>query len=259
MVARVIFRFSVSARQEELPKFAGGHKIENQKNYWNKFIIDWDKSVYNSDPCGLNFVEKIATRFRRPLQVRHAFALECLSKIISEKLVIELGCGTGRLALDLFDAGARRVIGIDISDFAIEEAKKRFTDANVPPSQYEFLSRDIGSFNLGEFGYDVIVGLGVLQYLSEDELKSILSKCKEDTMFFFEFHQSGFTLSNILHFTYRFLKKLPGVNFPPYKTLSKFYLGRMFGEYGFGMRYFNYMGIDFISNIEDIAKDWQRL
>ena len=50
---------------------------------------------------------------------------------IIDKTVMELGCGTGRLAIASALLGAREVIGVDIDKMAVREAKKNAEEANV--------------------------------------------------------------------------------------------------------------------------------
>ena len=45
--------------------------------------------------------------------------------------VLELGCGRGRLLLRLVDAGATRATGVDLSPASIDEARKRFEQAQL--------------------------------------------------------------------------------------------------------------------------------
>lgn len=42
--------------------------------------------------------------------------------------VLELGCGPGALSVDLLDAGARRVKGVDLSAASIDAARRRATE-----------------------------------------------------------------------------------------------------------------------------------
>jgi len=50
---------------------------------------------------------------------------------IIDKTVMELGCGTGRLAIASALLGAREAIGVDIDKVAVREAKKNAEEANV--------------------------------------------------------------------------------------------------------------------------------
>jgi len=50
---------------------------------------------------------------------------------IIDKTVMELGCGTGRLAIASALLGAREVVGVDIDKVAVREAKKNGEEANV--------------------------------------------------------------------------------------------------------------------------------
>jgi SAM-dependent methyltransferase len=47
------------------------------------------------------------------------------------RTILELGCGRGALLLQLLQAGAARGTGIDLSGAAIEEARRRFTEAGA--------------------------------------------------------------------------------------------------------------------------------
>ena len=50
---------------------------------------------------------------------------------VIDKTVIDLGCGTGRLAIASALLGAREVVGVDIDKVAVREAKKNGEEANV--------------------------------------------------------------------------------------------------------------------------------
>jgi SAM-dependent methyltransferase len=52
-----------------------------------------------------------------------------LSRDLTGKTVLELGCGRGVLLLDLTQAGAARATGVDLSPMAIEAARDRFEQA----------------------------------------------------------------------------------------------------------------------------------
>jgi len=52
-------------------------------------------------------------------------------KKIAGKLVIDFGCGTGREAVEMAERGARRVIGIDIREEVLEEAREEAARSGV--------------------------------------------------------------------------------------------------------------------------------
>jgi putative methylase len=59
---------------------------------------------------------------------------------IKEKIVFDLGCGTGIFAIGAKITGAKKVIGFDIDEITIRKAKK-YTDENE--ISVEFLKKDI--------------------------------------------------------------------------------------------------------------------
>jgi 2-polyprenyl-3-methyl-5-hydroxy-6-metoxy-1,4-benzoquinol methylase len=200
--------------------------MEVQKEYWNEFIIDWDKSVYNKDTEKMGFIEKLATKFRGILVFRMNFALDSLKKYIPNKKVIEIGCGTGRFSLELLKMGAESVYGTDISDLAIDEANKMYAEANISKDKFKFESIDLKDFQYNEqVKGSLVTGLGILQYLSKDELKNLFAKLNGADLFF-EFHEDKFSLIEVCHTIYRSLK----TNLPYYHKLTKAELREIFSK-----------------------------
>jgi 2-polyprenyl-3-methyl-5-hydroxy-6-metoxy-1,4-benzoquinol methylase len=75
--------------------------------------------------------------------------------------VLDVGCGTGRLAREISARGVSKVIGLDYSLPAIEEALKIYHPDNV-----EFIHADIMSYT-PPVNFDVIVTLGTLEHLDD--------------------------------------------------------------------------------------------
>lgn len=75
--------------------------------------------------------------------------------------VLDVGCGTGMLAREVAARGARRVIALDYSAPAVEEAKR------LPyPDNVEFIADDIMSW-VPPCTFDVIVTLGTMEHLDD--------------------------------------------------------------------------------------------
>lgn len=70
---------------------------------------------------------------------------------IENKIILDLGCGTGVFSVGAYLAGAKKVIGIDIDETAIEKAKK-FTEKNK--LKIEFINSDIKDI---DFKCDTII------------------------------------------------------------------------------------------------------
>lgn len=92
-------------------------------------------------------------------------------KILKEKCngkrVLEIGCGCGSQSLNAYNYGASYVKGIDISEIAINEAKKTQILNKV-----EFEVSDIMQDKI-DGKYDVIFGLAILHHI---EWRSVLDK-----------------------------------------------------------------------------------
>lgn len=73
--------------------------------------------------------------------------------------VLELGCGTGRVALSLA-ANGREVVGVDISEAMLDVARTRYSEAPV-----EWVVGDMRQLDLGRRFALVLVPLGGLQHL----------------------------------------------------------------------------------------------
>ncbi|MBI2024426.1 class I SAM-dependent methyltransferase [Candidatus Giovannonibacteria bacterium] len=75
------------------------------------------------------------------------------------KTVLDAGCGTGELAHLISKKGAKKVLGIDYSESAINEAKKQYQNKNL-----FFEKSDLNNIS-GKF--DVIISLGTLEHLDD--------------------------------------------------------------------------------------------
>jgi len=85
------------------------------------------------------------------------------------KLVLDVGCGTGLFAYGASKLGSKQVLGIDFSKNAIEIAKKTHKNKNL---QYQVLDvKEIKS------KYDVIVSLGTLEHV--DNVLAVLKILKK--------------------------------------------------------------------------------
>ena len=77
--------------------------------------------------------------------------------------VLELGCGTGRVIYSL-SKKVKRIVGIDVSDVMISEAKRKLDKENI-----SFILDDIASFELDNKFNFIIAPFRVLQALETDK------------------------------------------------------------------------------------------
>lgn len=170
----------------------------NLKEYWNRKIIDWEKSAYQGVSKELSLIEKIATRFREPIKKRKEILLSILKDLIKGKRVLELGCGSGGLCFELLGLGASKVIGIDITEESIKVAKQRCVSLGFQKKMDFFVADVRDDVNLPDA--DFVVGLGFIDYIDIDSLKKLLAKVKG--RFIFSFLEKKVNLINFLHYIY---------------------------------------------------------
>lgn len=92
--------------------------------------------------------------------MRRDFAVEVVGSYDAPS-VLDVGCGSGRVAENLIDAGAGQYTGVDFSEPMLElasERLRRFGD-RVRLETGDFLEADLGG------PYDVVVALGFFDYI----------------------------------------------------------------------------------------------
>ena len=127
------------------------------KEYWDEVAQDFDTYYREEKDALRRAIDKI---FRKAMTERFRLTLqECRN--ISGKKVLDIGCGTGRMSVQLGKRGAR-VVGIDISqnmlDMAETIAKKEGLQENCTFVHDDFAKH---TFN-GKF--DISIALGFFDY-----------------------------------------------------------------------------------------------
>ena len=86
----------------------------------------------------------------------------------TEPPVLELGVGTGRIAIPAAEAG-HEIVGIDMSESMLNVARSKMSSADVAPWSLELIQADMTDFNLSErtFGSVIIPGNSLALVLSE--------------------------------------------------------------------------------------------
>ena len=88
--------------------------------------------------------------------------------------VLDLGCGEGYCARELRRRGAREVLGIDVSEKMIEEARAR---EEAGPLGIEYRAGSATNLQeLGEGSFDLVVAVFVFNYLDTDETCQTMSQ-----------------------------------------------------------------------------------
>ena len=93
---------------------------------------------------------------------------------VSNSIALDLGCGTGNNLKFLINYGFNKVIGIDGSKSAIEEAKKI-----VKSKKCKLICADFNKYDLGNNKYDLIIDRGSVTHNTKQSINKILNKIKK--------------------------------------------------------------------------------
>ena len=173
----------------------------DKNKFWDKKIIGWEHkrySVGNSEsPSGST--EDVS--FGSSLQFRLCQSVELLSPYLHGKSLLELGCGSGLLFKALSESQMKNYTGVDWASSAVDKAIAEFQNSpSLPPS--EFLTGNLLEVEFPKF--DVVVALGVLDWLELDEINALFSKIKPKK-FLFSISEKRFSITRWLHSVYVFL------------------------------------------------------
>ncbi len=94
----------------------------------------------------------------------HIFYRDALLERCTGRAVLEYGCGQGSHAFSLADAGAKRIVGIDISDESICKATDRIGESRAPEAlSFEVMDAEAMDFEEDTFG--LVCGSSILHHL----------------------------------------------------------------------------------------------
>jgi SAM-dependent methyltransferase len=174
--------------------------------YWKNVARDWHASSYDRQATEASLIEWLATFSRAHIRRRHRTAIRMLAPHVQGRRIVELGCGTGALSIDLVKAGARAALGVDISGDVVRAAEEHAREAGVADRAtfVEGLVEDIAP----EWSPDFVVGLGILEYLEPSTAEAVLTRMKAPREFF-AFDERRVTVLTLLHAVYRRIRRLP--------------------------------------------------
>ena len=157
----------------------GSKRANESGDYWKNHIMAWEAGAYYKDASGTApFWERLSSVFRGDgMYVRMEAALRLIEPYVKGMNVLDIGCGSGRFAFKLIEAGAEHVTGIDISPVAIEAANQRRTQS-LYADRLEFKVADLSQPGIELPKVDLITALGVIEYFDAPALDSLLSKFK---------------------------------------------------------------------------------
>lgn len=160
-----------------------------RENFWNSKILKWETKNYNS---------KRRPSLFKPVHYRLEVAAHFLQPLVSNRTLLDLGCGSGRLFKKFFLNETCQLIGLDFSDQAIARGRQQFTGV----SNVTFVQGDVATTDWP--ASDIVVGLGILDWLSPSDSARIFKKA-EGRLFLFTYSEKRPSLLRWGHSIYVFL------------------------------------------------------
>lgn len=133
--------------------------IEKQKKYWDREVLEFD-SIYSHQKSRFkNFLDE---KLRWDMYERFDYTMR-KSEPIENKVILDVGCGTGRFVFEFIKRNARKVIGIDIAPGMIKTCESLAKENNLT-NKCEFYLADPFEFNK-EYIFDICIGIGLFDYI----------------------------------------------------------------------------------------------
>lgn len=130
------------------------------QRYFDHQAIQFD-SIYEDGRA----VERVFNRiFRQAIYERFAITLD-QAEPIEGKTVLDVGCGSGRYAVEFARRGAKRVVGLDYAPGMLALARDHARACGVA-DRCEFLDGDFTARELGQ-AFDIVTAIGVFDYQNE--------------------------------------------------------------------------------------------
>jgi SAM-dependent methyltransferase len=141
------------------------------KQFWEARLASWEEGRYGQPRRPLSVLEWIANRSSMSLRHRIAITPELLKPFLTNRRVVELGCGSGLLAGRLIEYGAASYLGVDIAETAIRAARASHGDRD-PRIQFQ-----VGAVaELPEISADLVVSLGLFDWLTDQDIADVFRK-----------------------------------------------------------------------------------
>ncbi len=136
-------------------------QLLDQETYWNSEVASFD-AIYSHRKG--RFENWLDQKFRWDMYARFDYTMAHAGPIAG-RTFLDVGCGTGRYAVEFARRGARQVAGIDISQEMIRDSERRARDANVS-DRCLFVRSDLLAYHPAD-PFDVCIGIGLFDYIRE--------------------------------------------------------------------------------------------
>jgi hypothetical protein len=184
---------------------------DDMGKYWDDQVLEWERSSYaatGANQGSVGLIERIAGLLRGHIRARQVSCLQFLEEHVSGKVCLELGSATGSTCVALLERGASKVIGLDISQNAVDFATAQAADQGIDPSRLCFHQFAAGDALPVSEKIDIAFGLGIAEYIEPQVFLGFIEDAGAEDIYF-SFDETRVNLQKILHFVYRNIKSIP--------------------------------------------------
>ena len=146
-------------------------ELAKQGDYWDREVAAFD-SIYLHGKS--RFDNWIDATFRWDMYARFDYTM-AHAEPIAGRTFLDVGCGTGRYALEFARRGARHVVGIDIAEKMLEVCRQR-AEAEGMSDRCSFVHSDLLAYQPAT-KFEVCIGIGLFDYIREP--LPVLAKMRE--------------------------------------------------------------------------------
>jgi len=131
--------------------------LDRTQRYFDQHAAAFDSLYHEGQPVARAF-NRI---FRAAIYERFAITFD-ESEPIAGKSILDVGCGSGRYAVEFARRGASRVVGLDYAAGMLDLARQYARSAGVQ-DRCDFVEGDFTALQLNE-RFDVVIAIGVFDY-----------------------------------------------------------------------------------------------
>jgi 2-polyprenyl-3-methyl-5-hydroxy-6-metoxy-1,4-benzoquinol methylase len=143
------------------------------QRYFDDHAAQFDSIYHEGQPLRRAFNRT----FRKAIYERFAITFEH-AEPLAGKTVLDIGCGSGRYAVEFARRGAARVVGVDYAAAMLNLARQ-YAASNGVAERCEFIEGDFTTHTFGE-AFDVVIAIGVFDYQSKpvEFLRRMTEQCR---------------------------------------------------------------------------------
>ena len=163
-----------------------------KQKFWNDKILSWEKDKYDGAPKIFDVNSSVKRRLN--------MTADLLGRSAEGKNLVELACGSGRLWEKIRSLKLNSYTGVDFSESALavfQKKVKNFRNYKVSLVCGDCVDR--------VFPADIVVSLGLFDWLSMDQIKKIAEHYQKTRYWHSFSEKKNFSISQAAHSLYVFI------------------------------------------------------